>query len=642
MRLFFVCGLFAVLTTGSFAEADEAPSEQAPADVKLRRVPNPRPDLELYEAWERWRDAHAAREHEAEQRALERLILLRLETGARAFEAFAVGLVRAAGVQEDKRRAELLSQAAMQLAPELPATYMGATHLCLRHSPKEWRRCAGLSWKMLKSWMEDPRYRRSTLSDMGVAALFGFVVTAAAAMLIFLCRSLTCLFEDFCALFQKLGFPKWFMWMLLLGALCLPLLWRVGVTMTLLLFFLAIAVYLRRAERLFVAVLLVAMSLVPVAGQWLAHRTVFGGTVAEKLWMLDLGGPGAEALAHSWSEALRTSRGSFVELAALGSFELRRGDNEAAIGHLRRALSLQAEEPRVMNNLGVALFQKGEVGQAQALFERAAHKDTSLGEPLYNLSLALQWPSLQGARLSAQELSRISELRARAFEKSPRLSELKAPTTATGAMVANTFFQTVGLNSGDILNAAKPEADMVQIGAQLTRVLVFNSPFLMTPWMVLLMVLIILAFSFFGDSLDVSARCALCGKMHRKKMLSMDRKACLDCTRVFLQKSAGVEPLFEFKKRLETTRFRKKRKRLIYSLSLLWPGAGLLYMGKFISGTLYSFAFGFAVSALIYRQGFIRVPYSEIPFSFYAVPLTLLFGMIYFLSISSLLRAKDA
>jgi hypothetical protein len=328
-------------------------------------------------------------------------------------------------------------------------------------------------------------------------------------------------------------------------------------------------------------------------------------------------------------------------LAALGTFELRRGDSEAAIGHLKRALSLRAEEPRAMNNLGVALFLAGEREQARVLFERAASSDTSLGEPLYNLSQLLQWPSLQGAELSTDELTQISELRAKAFEKAPRLLELRPLATAAGAIAANTFLQTVSLDSRDILNAAKLEADMELIRIQLARMLVFDSPFLMTPWMVLLMAIVILASSFLGDSLDVSERCALCGQIHRKKMLSIDRRACLDCTRVFLQKNSGVEPLFVFKKRLDTARFRKKHKRLMYSLSLLWPGAGLLYVGRFISGVLYSLAFGFAAAALVYRHGFIRIPYAGIPLSFYAIPITVMFCLIYFLSIASLFRSKD-
>ncbi|MCL2011744.1 MAG: hypothetical protein FWG75_03000 [Cystobacterineae bacterium] len=626
----------------------EAPAEgvllEASTVSKLRLVPNQAGDAELYEAWEQWHSAYMDRDLQVEKKALDVLVRLRRETGARAFEAFAVGLIRAAAsrdIQNDKERTELLTQAAMQLAPDLPAVYIGATGICLQRFSEEWRHCAGLFWQVVKSWMDDPRYRRSTLTDIGVAALFGFVVTAVAAMLVFFLRSLPCLFADFYLFFQRTAFPKWFVWMLLLGILCLPLILRVGLAMILLIFFLAIALYLRRKERLFLTVVIVAMSVVPLAGEWFARRTTFGGTVAEKLWMLDLGGPGTEALAHSWKEALRTSRGSFAELAALGTFELRRGDNEAAIGHLRRALSLRAEEPRAMNNLGVALFLKGELEQAQLLFEQAAHLDKSLGEPLYNLIQLLDWPSHQGAVLSAQELNRISELRARVSEKAPRLLELR-PTTAAGAISANTFLQTVSLDSRDILNAAKLEADMELIRMQLTRMLVLDSPSLVTPWMALLMAVIILLLSFLGDSLDTSERCALCGQIHRKKMLSMDRSACLDCTRVFLQKSSGVEPLVGFKKRLDTARFRKKHKRFVYSLSLLWPGAGLLYVGKFISGVLYSFIFGFAASALIYRRGFMRVPYSEIPFSFYVVPLTLIFGFIYFLSIASLFRAKDA
>ncbi|MCL2626023.1 MAG: tetratricopeptide repeat protein [Cystobacterineae bacterium] len=628
----------------------EAPAEAEPffleeSSPKLRLLPNQVGDAELYEAWEQWHDAYMRKDIEAEKRALEDLLRLRLETGARAFEAFAVGLMRAAAsrdFQNDKAGAQMLTQAAMQLAADLPATYIGATSICLQHFSEEWRHCAHLSWQVVKSWAADPRYRRSTLADVGVALLFSFVLTSVVVLLVLLFRSLPCLFADFYAFFQKLGFPKWFGWTVLLGTLSLPLLLGIGLTVIFLFIFLVIALYLRRAERLFITVLIFAMSLLPFAGEWFAHRTLFGGTLAEKLWTLDLGGPGAEGLAYSWKEDLRTSRGSFVKLAALGTFELRRGDNEAAIEHLRRALSLRAEEPRAMNNLGVALFLKGEIGQAYALFERAARVDLSLGEPFYNLALLLQWPSLQGAVLEPQEHERISELFAMAFEKTPRLLELR-PLTAAGAISANTFLQTVSLDSRDILNAAKLETGMELelIRLHLARSLVFDSPSLMTPWMVLWIGVMILLLSFLGDSLDMSKRCALCGEMRRKKMLSMDRSACLDCTRVFLQKNAGVEPLFGLNKRLDTARFRKQHKRLVYGLSLLWPGAGLLYMGKFISGAFYGFAFGSAMFALIYWQRFIRVPYSEIAFSIYAIPLVVVFGLVYFLSLTRLLRLKD-
>ncbi|MCL2178620.1 MAG: tetratricopeptide repeat protein [Cystobacterineae bacterium] len=630
---------------GSLLGGGEEPEEVGVSSPRLRLVASQVGDAELYKAWERWHEAHMKREVEEEKRALEALVHLRLKVGARAFEAFAVGLMRAAAsrdIQGDKAGAQMLSQAAMQLAGDLPATYIDATGICLQHLPEDWRRCAQLAWQTVRSWVADPRYRRSTFADVGVASLFSFVLTAMLVMLVLLLRSLPCLFADFYAFFQKLGFPKWFGWAVLLGTLCLPLLWGVGLVVVFLFFFLATALYLRRAERLFVAAFIVVMSLLPFAGEWLAYRTVFGGTLAEKLWMLDLGGPGTEALARPWKEALRTSRGNFVELAALGTFELKRGDNEAAIEHLKRALSLRAEEPRALNNLGVALFLKGEMGQANELFERAARVDLSLGEPFYNLALLLQWPALQGAELDAQEYDRIAELFAMAYERTPRLLELR-PLTEGGAILANTFLQTVGLDSRDILDAAKlgTDRELELIRIQLARAVVFESSFSLTPWMVLWGVGVILLLSFLGDFLDVSTRCALCGSIYRRKMLSMDRGACLDCTRVFLQEGHEVEPLFGLRKRLDTARYRRKHKRFIYSLNVLWPGAGLLYAGRFMPGVLYGFAFGLAMSALIYWQQFIRVPYLEIPFSIYAIPPVVVFGLVYFLSITRVFRLKD-
>ena len=69
--------------------------------------------------------------------------------------------------------------------------------------------------------------------------------------------------------------------------------------------------------------------------------------------------------------------------------KLARGRTEAAVKHLKRALSLAPAFPTALNSLGTILFQTGKYEEARKYFEKALEHDPAAYSPLVNLAGAL-------------------------------------------------------------------------------------------------------------------------------------------------------------------------------------------------------------------------------------------------------------
>ncbi|MFP2903131.1 tetratricopeptide repeat protein, partial [Corallococcus sp. 4LFB] len=153
----------------------------------------------------------------------------------------------------------------------------------------------------------------------------------------------------------------------------------------LLVLFASVALYVGRAERWVAAVLLVGLGLMPLAAGTLARFTVFAGTPAEDVYLLERGGlsaEGAAARVRARAEA-RTAR--FQELGALAYYESRRGLLEEARADFKAASALKEGDARMLTRFGNTLLGLGDVDGAVLLYTQASKADPSMAAPHYNL-----------------------------------------------------------------------------------------------------------------------------------------------------------------------------------------------------------------------------------------------------------------
>jgi tetratricopeptide (TPR) repeat protein len=87
----------------------------------------------------------------------------------------------------------------------------------------------------------------------------------------------------------------------------------------------------------------------------------------------------------------------------LGIYFGRRGDTAQALVHLQRAREARPDDPKVLNNLGVALREAGRTAEAEEAFRRAQAHPAAERDPGLNLA-ALLWS--RGDRAGAAEVYR--------------------------------------------------------------------------------------------------------------------------------------------------------------------------------------------------------------------------------------------
>ncbi|SLN72386.1 Tetratricopeptide repeat protein [Roseivivax jejudonensis] len=115
-------------------------------------------------------------------------------------------------------------------------------------------------------------------------------------------------------------------------------------------------------------------------------EAVDGLTVGHRL--LDANEP--ELALEAYQRAAATEGLTGEVLSAIGSANLALGRLNQAEGQLRRAVETDAANPRVWNNLGVVLIERGKVAEAAEIFRRAYALDNGESDAIRdNLRLAL-------------------------------------------------------------------------------------------------------------------------------------------------------------------------------------------------------------------------------------------------------------
>ncbi|MBE4753447.1 hypothetical protein G4177_35390 [Corallococcus sp. ZKHCc1 1396] len=624
-----------------------APLEPEPVVVAPRPGPTPvmAPkvvDADLLAVWERWKQARARNDKAAAQSAQQELLKLREEILATDLEPLSVGFLREAEVR--RRAGDLtgtlaLLDVAVTLSPGLPAAHFARAEAYVVEDPLNVPRALG-AWKTaLVTLAKDARYRRPALTDLGAAVLAAWAATAVAVVVVLFLRRIRYALHDFHHLFPR-AVARWQSALLGLLLLALPAVLGVGLVPQLLLLLAVVTLYLGRAERWVAAVLLVGLGLLPLAAGALVRFTVFAGTPAEDVYLLERGGlsaDGAAARVRARAEA-RTAR--FQELGALAFYESRRGLLEEARADFKAASALRGGDARLLTRFGNVLVGLGDPEGALPLYNQAAQADPRMAAPHYNLAQVYRRRARQVSdELLSKELERATSASATAQSLDDSLLRREPPPEDRPLL--NLLLLSPQVPERDWMELADGKAEGARVEAQVGRWLSHALPQGPVGWALTAGLAALLALlGEAGSRLKASRDCDRCGRavcQRCDKDLGVGSTLCGQCVHVYARKSQ-VPKEVRSRKQLEVDRHQAWTKRVTYVLGGLVSGAGHIRRGLPVRGAVYAFLFSFSLAALVLHRGLVRTPYGDAPLYLKLVPAALVLLFVYLLTLRGLHR----
>jgi tetratricopeptide (TPR) repeat protein len=600
-------------------------------------------DAELDQLFARWRTANQSKDVKAEQEALASLVSARRLCAATNMDAWAMALSQAARAHEaagDSAAAVELSLAATQLSPELPSAWAALGEVYLSADPSEVGRVAqAVKNAVVLSW-QDPRFFRPFLTQAAAVAGLSLVVIAVCLTVVLALRRGFYFLYDFHFLFPRVA-ARWQTSALAVLLVLSPVVFRLGVVPALLGLFLATTLYMERAERVVVAVLVGALGFVAPASEWVVQRTAFAGTHAERLYLIERGGPGAQALAAPFKTLAAEGKASFAELYVLARLEQRRGAIDEAVRHWKQALTMSPQNGRARNNLGAAMLISGDVDNPRALWEAARNDEVNEAAPLINLARLYRRMYLQQGDAAAGDVDKANEALAQARTRDPAAEGFNEAWRSVPSIAANDFVVTMPLPADELF--AQPPSDAGdRVRGQLSRVLVGNVPETLAWVYPALAALLVLAFGSLGRGLEAAKACNKCGRPVSRRGdpdVSPGSLMCTQCVNVFARKNVAA-PSLKVRKQLEVARFQERIDRATSVLGFLFAGLGHAFGGWPVRGAFYGLAFSAGLSMLLLRHGVVRPPWDAWPTLFLVVPTVLWLVVVYLVALRGLRRRQ--
>jgi len=602
-------------------------------------------DDDLLSAWSRWRKATATLSVKEGQDAQAELLRLKEDLGIADLDSFATGFIRASRKRasaKDRAGTVELARMAVQLAPDLPYAHAALAQAYFEADPTEVGRYVTACRSALKALWKDPRYLRPALADLGTGALFALAATAVAAILSLFLRKARYFFHDFHHLFPKAA-ARWQSAATACILLLVPGVLHLGLIPILLVLFASVAFYLGLVERLVAAVLLAALGFMPLVAGLLAEQTGFAGSVAEDVYRMERGGLAAGASAQRTLKRLGDEKADFPEIFALARYELRRGQLDQAIAHFKVAATRKGNEARLLTNLGNAFLAKGETDNALEMYQQASEADPALAAPLFNLA---KLHSRRAAALPDEAVGLELEKAHNAMAKAQGLDEAllarELAGTQTEETLANRLLLSPSLTPTEIAALISTTDASEKVQAQLSRTLLGTGASLPATLTPLVMGLLLAGLGQLSSRLKLSRACEKCGRSVCRRCdpeLGVASTLCGQCVNVYARKGVVPAPL-KVRKQLEVARYQTRMGRVSYVLGLLWSGAGHVFSGWPVRGTLYGFLFAFALFQAIFRSGVMRSPFGALPELWRLVPVAVLFLAVYLLSLRGLYKRQ--
>ncbi len=567
---------------------------------------------DLKRALEKWRLAAASKNWVEAARAERQLLTARQALGIRDLDALSAAFARAASVRLDEEgpeRAKELAQAAVQLAPDSPQAHALLAKTFFLSDPLAPANYLSEAIDAILAGWRDPLFWRAKVANFGAAIVCAALATVAAVLAILCFRRARYFLHDFHHLFPA-GLAKWETTALAALVVLLPIVFRLSVAPFCLTLLACIVLYVSRSERIVAAIWVSTLSAIPGLAGILARETVFAGTSAENVYRLERGSPEAIAAAIEVRHRATEGKAEFEELFALGSFELRRGHWNQGVKDFEEALLRRNNDPRALTNLGNAMFAGGDFEGAADAYQRANAADSALVGP-------------------ASNLAKLYSFRA---QVSPGASG-----DSSAARQADVYRELIspGLSPVDLLGVGSlGEADL-GVQTQLQRVLLGD---VAPPWCWVYPVaaaLALVGLGFARQTLRCCSACAKCGRAacHRcDPELGVDSLYCHQCISVFHRQGtvAGVDHL---RKQIEIARYQLRSERTSYFMGLFFSGAGDLYSGAPVAGSIYGFLFLSCLFGMLFHRGTIRLPYLTPPALYGILPVL---GILFWVHLLSL------
>lgn len=593
-----------------------------------------------------WRELVAALGGNSKGLAAAKAHLLRLKSalGATSLEPYSVALARAAQSRQeagDESGTVELALLAVELSPELPHAHVALAKAYYFADISEIGRYASELKLAAAATFKDPRYARALAAQLGAAALMAVVATALLVTALAFLRRARLFMHDFHHFFPSAA-AFWQTGILAVALLGLPWLLRLGLAWGLLALLAASALYLSSSERVVGAVLLSLLGLVPLLGGQLAQRTAFAGTVAEELDRLERGGPGNEAIVERLLLRAQAEKASFQELFALGRYELRRGQEENAITHLKAALAERTQEPRALVNLANAMLAKGDLEGPLTLYEETAKNPQMRAISYFNLSRlrARRAAAASSEEARVMELDRAQDARSTAAAADPALEGRPEPPPED--LQLNALVLSPGLSSEELSAVASDPELGERVRAQFARALLGGWGGAWAPVYLLGASALLVAFGSLQRSRRVARSCQKCGRSVCRKCdpeLPAGGVLCAQCVNVFTRSGVAAAAL-TVQKQIEVARYQSSKDKLRFLLGALLAGAGHLLMGLPARGASYLFGFLFCGSLLVLHEGLVRMPHDGLPSFVLLVPTVLVVGVLYLLSLRAMVKRQ--
>jgi tetratricopeptide (TPR) repeat protein len=623
----------------------EPPPVIIPARPAVTPVMTPQvSDAQLLGVWEKWKEARSRNDTAGAAAAQKELLTLREEVLASDLEPLSMGFVREAAVRRragDITGALALLDVAVTLSPGLPAARFALAETYVVEDPLNVPRALRAWVDAMGALFKDARYRRPMLADLGSLFLAAWAATAVTVVVVLFLRRIRYALHDFHHLFPR-AVTRWQSALLGLLLLALPSALGVGLLPQLLILLAVAALYLGRAERWVAAVLLMGLSVLPLAAGALASVTAFAGTPAEDVYLLERGGlsaAGAAARVRARAVA-RTAR--FQELGALAFYESRRGQLEEARTDFKAASALRSGDARMLTRFGNALLGLGDVDGAVLLYTQASNADPSMAAPHYNLGQVYR----RRARLLpddqvGKELDRSTSAIATAQSLDNLLLRREPPPEDRPLL--NLLLLSPSVPEREWMALADGTQEGARVEAQVGRWLSPVLPQGPVGWG--LGALLAALVALWGEAalrMRASRGCERCGSavcQRCDKDLAVASALCGQCVHVYARKSQ-VPKEFRTRKQLEVDRHQAWTKRVTYALGGLFSGAGHVGTGLPVRGALYAFVFSFALAALVLHRGLVRTPYGDTPLYLKLVPAGAVLLFVYLLTLRGLHRLQ--
>ncbi|MGQ0504638.1 MAG: tetratricopeptide repeat protein [Myxococcaceae bacterium] len=598
-------------------------------------------DADLEAALTRYRTALAATNLNGAEQAQRELVALKAELGALDLEPFALALMRASNQreqQEDSAGAVGAARAAVEVAPDFPFAHLRLAGAYFAADKTELGRCFSALAATVRTFFADPRYLRPALMDFATSLFFALLATSIAVVGVFFLRRARFFLHDFHHVFPR-GIAPWQAYATGAILLTLPLVFRLGVVPQLFALLFAVSLYLTRAERLLVCGLLIALGLSPLAAGEVVTATDFAGTPAEDVYLAERGGVLAASATQKILRRVQTASASYGEVYALGRYELRRGQLDDAISHLKLAGALRNNQAPLLTNLGNALLVKGDFDGAAEMYKTAMAADPNFAPAPFNLS---RLHSRRATTLSADGAAKEKLLADDAYRTATTLQPAFSaqPESPEGKPLANLTLLSPPLGTDELkaLAAAGGHGDKIQ--AQLSSFLLGElEPPLSTAYP-LILGLAALLFGIGGARISIGSECSKCGRPVCRRCdpeLPEKGELCSQCVHVFSRRGAVTGPA-RVRKQLEIDRFHERTDRISYVLGLACSGAGHLFAGAPVAGATYAFFFLFALCSVFFHEGVVRSPYAEWPLAARLIPVSLLLLAVYLSSLRGLFK----